>query len=107
MSYRRRSWPPDARADWPVVEGRAVTRDELLSWLLLPWNIVKAIALTVWWIVAAIVRGGRDEDDVTPTAAPTLQSAPTASPRWASRIPRLRRASRESSSVASVEPPRP
>ena len=44
----------------PRLKVSPVTRDELLAWLLLPWNIVKAIAVTVWWIVAALIRGVKD-----------------------------------------------
>ena len=63
MAYRRRPWPPDARADGLTDKGSPVTRDDLIAWLLLPWNIVKAIALTAYWIIAALIRGGDDEDE--------------------------------------------
>jgi hypothetical protein len=80
----------------PAAEGSPVTRDELLAWLLLPWNIVKAIAVTVWWIVAALIRGG--DDDEGPR---TVHQRPA-------RIPREHPAERDvAASVASVEPPRP
>ena len=72
-----------------------MTRDELLDWLLLPWNIVKAIAMTAWWIVAALVRGGDDEVPVQPR------------PRRAARIPRPHRAPKGvNAQVASTNSPR-
>jgi hypothetical protein len=40
-----------------------VTRDDLIAWLLLPWNILKAIALTAYWIIAALIKGGDDEEE--------------------------------------------
>jgi hypothetical protein len=63
VAYRRRPWPSDARAEGPAETGSPVTRDELIAWLLLPWNIVKAIALTAYWIIAALIRGGDDDEE--------------------------------------------
>lgn len=68
VAYRRRPWPPDARAEGLTDEGSPVTRDDLIAWLLLPWNIVKAIALTAYWIIAALIRGGDDEEEEAFTA---------------------------------------
>lgn len=80
----------------PAPEGSPVTRDELLAWVLLPWNIVKAVAVTIYWIVAALIRGGDDDE------------APRTAPQRPSPIPRERPAERDvPANVASVEPPRP
>lgn len=37
-----------------------MTRDTLIAWLLLPWEIVKAIALVIYVIAASIWRSRRE-----------------------------------------------
>jgi hypothetical protein len=39
-----------------------MTRDGLLGWLWLPWNLAKTIGAIAWWIGAALVCGS-DADD--------------------------------------------
>jgi hypothetical protein len=71
VAYRRRPWPSDARAEGLTDIGSPVTRDDLIAWLLLPWNILKAIALTAYWIIAAIIKGGDDEEESAVAPMPT------------------------------------
>ena len=93
VAYRRRPWPSDARAEGLTDIGSPVTRDDLIAWLLLPWNILKAIALTAYWIIAALIKGGDDEEE----------SAVSTMPANDARRPRERTTEPATTPAASVD----